>query len=226
MKISKNVLSFLSELKINNNRDWFLENKKRFNEIQSELIILTGYFLSEIEKFDKTVKGVDPKSCIFRIYKDVRFSKDKSPYKTHFGIFIRGGGKKIDGTGYYLHLEPDGSLVGGGCYQPDPKSLFKIRERIISDMNVFRKIINDRKFVQDFGTEFYAEKLKTAPKGFAKDNPMIELLKYKGFAVAKKIKNTELTSNDFVSETLKSFRNLYPLNQFLEEAMMDKHKRK
>ncbi|EMY60764.1 DUF2461 domain-containing protein [Leptospira terpstrae] len=226
MKISKNVLSFLSELKIYNNRDWFLENKKRFNEIQSELIILTGYFLSEIEKFDKTVKGVDPKSCIFRIYKDVRFSKDKSPYKTHFGIFIRGGGKKIDGTGYYLHLEPDGSLVGGGCYQPDPKSLFKIRERIISDMNVFRKIINDRKFVQDFGTEFYAEKLKTAPKGFAKDNPMIELLKYKGFAVAKKIKNTELTSNDFVSETLKSFRNLYPLNQFLEEAMMDKHKRK
>lgn len=226
MKISKNVLSFLSELKINNNRDWFLENKKRFNEIQSELIILTGYFLSEIEKFDKTVKGVDPKSCIFRIYKDVRFSKDKSPYKTHFGIFIRGGGKKIDGTGYYLHLEPDGSLVGGGCYQPDPKSLFKIRERIISDMNVFRKIINDRKFVMDFGTEFYAEKLKTAPKGFAKDNPMIELLKYKGFAVAKKIKNTELTSNDFVSETLKSFRNLYPLNQFLEEAMMDKHKRK
>lgn len=188
MKISKNVLSFLSELKIYNNRDWFLENKKRFNEIQSELIILTGYFLSEIEKFDKTVKGVDPKSCIFRIYKDVRFSKDKSPYKTHFGIFIRGGGKKIDGTGYYLHLEPDGSLVGGGCYQPDPKSLFKIRERIISDMNVFRKIINDRKFVQDFGTEFYAEKLKTAPKGFAKDNPMIELLKYKGFAVAKKLK--------------------------------------
>ncbi|MGE8723330.1 DUF2461 domain-containing protein [Leptospira terpstrae] len=224
MKISKNVLSFLSELKINNNRDWFLENKKRFNEIQSELIILTGYFLSEIEKFDKTVKGVDPKSCIFRIYKDVRFSKDKSPYKTHFGIFIRGGGKKIDGTGYYLHLEPDGSLVGGGCYQPDPKSLFKIRERIISDVNVFRKIINDRKFVMDFGTEFYAEKLKTAPKGFAKDNPMIELLKYKGFAVAKKIKNTDLISNDFVSETLKSFRNLYPLNQFLEEAMMDKHK--
>lgn len=219
MKISKNILSFLSELKLNNNRSWFIENKARFTEIQSELVSLTGYLLSEIEKFDQSVKGVDPKSCIFRIYKDVRFSKDKSPYKTHFGIFIRGGGKKIEGTGYYLHIEPNDSLIGGGCYQPDPKSLFKIRERMIADSKNFQKILNDRKFVQDFGTEFYAEKLKTAPKGFAKDHPMIEFLKYKGFAVAKKIKNADLTSNDFAKETVKSFRNLYPLNQFLEEAM-------
>lgn len=219
MKISKNILNFLSELKLNNNRNWFIENKDRFTEIQSELVSLTGYLLSEIEKFDKSLKGVDPKSCIFRIYKDVRFSKDKSPYKTHFGIFMRGGGKKIEGTGYYLHIEPNDSLIGGGSYQPDPKSLFKIRERMIADSKTFQKILNDRKFVQDFGTEFYAEKLKTAPKGFAKDHPMIELLKYKGFAVAKKIKNSDLTSNDFASETVKSFRNLYPLNQFLEEAM-------
>ncbi|TGM60313.1 DUF2461 domain-containing protein [Leptospira vanthielii] len=219
MKISKNILQFLSELKLNNNRNWFIENKDRFTEIQSELISLTGYLLSEIEKFDQSVKGVDPKSCIFRIYKDVRFSKDKSPYKTHFGIFIRGGGKKIEGTGYYLHIEPNGSLIGGGCYQPDPKALYKIRERIIADSKKIQQLLNERKFVQDFGKEFYAEKLKTVPKGFAKDHPMIELLKYKGFAVAKKIKNTDLTSNDFAKETLKSFRNLYPLNQFLEEAM-------
>lgn len=219
MKISKNILQFLSELKLNNNRNWFIENKDRFTEIQSELISLTGYLLSEIEKFDQSVKGVDPKSCIFRIYKDVRFSKDKSPYKTHFGIFIRGGGKKIEGTGYYLHIEPNGSLIGGGCYQPDPKSLYKIRERMIADSKKIQQLLNERKFVQDFGKEFYAEKLKTVPKGFAKDHPMIELLKYKGFAVAKKIKNTDLTSNDFAKETVKSFRNLYPLNQFLEEAM-------
>lgn len=223
MKISKNVLSFLSDLKLNNNRDWFLENKVRFNELQNELELLTGYFISQIEKFDKSVKGVDPKSCIFRIYKDVRFSKDKSPYKTHFGIFIRGGGKKIEGTGYYLHLEPKASLIGGGCYQPDPKSLFKIRESIISNADTLQKILKDRKFVENFGTEFYAEKLKTAPKGFAKDHPMIELLKYKGFAVAKRIKDSNLTSNDFVSEALNSFRILYPLHQFLEKAMIDKH---
>ncbi|EOQ98406.1 PF09365 family protein [Leptospira wolbachii serovar Codice str. CDC] len=223
MKISKNILKFLSDLKLNNNRNWFIENKDRFSEIQSELVVLTGYFLAEIEKFDKSVKGVDPKSCIFRIYKDVRFSKDKSPYKTHFGIFIRGGGKKIEGTGYYLHIEPNESLIGGGCYQPDPKSLYNIRERIITDSKTIKKILDDRKFVQDFGTEFYAEKLKTAPKGFAKDHPMIDLLKYKGFAVAKKIKNADLTSDDFGKETVKSFRILYPLNQFLEEAM-DKNK--
>ncbi|TGL40379.1 DUF2461 domain-containing protein [Leptospira perdikensis] len=219
MKISKTILNYLSELKLNNNRTWFIENKDRFTEIQSELVLLTGYFLSEIEKFDKSLKGVDPKSCIFRIYKDVRFSKDKSPYKTHFGIFMRGGNRKIEGTGYYLHIEPSESLIGGGCYMPDPKSLFKIRERIIADSKTLKTIFEDRKFIQDFGTEFYAEKLKTAPKGFDKEHPMIEFLKYKGFAVAKKIKNSDLTSNHFASETVKTFQNLYPLNQFLEKAM-------
>ncbi|PKA25103.1 TIGR02453 family protein [Leptospira sp. mixed culture ATI2-C-A1] len=222
MKISKTVLSFLTELKLNNNRNWFLENKDRYVAIQNELVLMTGYLLAGIEKFDKSVQGVDPKSCIFRIYKDVRFSKDKSPYKTHIGIFLRGGTKKIDGTGYYLHIEPDHSLVGGGCYGPDPKSLHKIRERMISDTKTLKSILDDRKFVQDFGTEFYAEKLKTAPKGFAKDHPLIELLKYKGFAVAKKIKNSELTSDQFLNETLKSYRNIYPLNQFLEKAMAQK----
>ncbi|PJZ83988.1 DUF2461 domain-containing protein [Leptospira harrisiae] len=219
MKISKNGLSFLSELQLNNNRNWFLENKDRFLVIQNELVLMTGYLLAGIEKFDKSVNGVDPKSCIFRIHKDVRFAKDKSPYKTHFGIFMRGGNKKIDGTGYYLHIEPGQSLIGGGCYMPDPKALYKIRESMITNSKMIKTILEDRKFVQDFGTEFYAEKLKTAPKGFDKDHPMIELLKYKGFAVAKKIKNAELTSEQFVSETLKSYRNLYPLNQFLEKAM-------
>ncbi|TGK55571.1 DUF2461 domain-containing protein [Leptospira kanakyensis] len=222
MKIGKNILQFLSELKINNNRNWFLENKVRFQEIQNELIMLTGSLLGEIEKFDKTLKGVDPKSCIFRIYKDVRFSKDKSPYKTHFGIFMRGGNRKIDGTGYYLHIEPDGSLLGGGCYQPEPKALQQIRERILVNTKSFRKIIENQKFVQNFGTTFYAEKLKTAPKGFAKDHPAIEFLKYKGFAVGKKIKNSDLTSNHFMDDAIQSFRTIYPLNQFLEETMAKK----
>ncbi|TGL87121.1 DUF2461 domain-containing protein [Leptospira congkakensis] len=222
MKIGKNILQFLSELKLNNNRNWFLENKTRFQEIQNELIMITGSLLGEIEKFDKTVRGVDPKSCIFRIYKDVRFSKDKSPYKTHFGIFMRGGNRKIDGTGYYLHIEPDGSLLGGGCYKPEPKALQQIRERIVADTKSFRKILENQKFVQNFGTTFYAEKLKTAPKGFAKDHPALEFLKYKGFAVAKKIKNTDLTSNHFMDDAIQSFQTIYPLNQFLEETMAKK----
>ncbi len=222
MKINKNILNFLSELKLNNNRIWFTENKDRFTEIQSELVSLTGYFLSKIEKFDQSLKGVDPKSCIFRIYKDVRFSKDKSPYKTNFGIFMRGGNRKIEGTGYYLHMEPGESLIGGGCYMPDPKSLFKIRERIITDSKGIKKILEDRKFIQEFGTEFYAEKLKTAPKGFDKEHPMIELLKYKGFAVVKKIKNSDLTSDHFIEDTVQSYRTIYPLNQFIEEAITKK----
>ncbi|MCG6153681.1 DUF2461 domain-containing protein [Leptospira bandrabouensis] len=222
MVINKNIIKYLIDLRENNGRNWFLENKERFNEIQKELVILTGYFLSEIEKFDKNVKGVDPKSCIFRIYKDVRFSKDKSPYKTHFGIFMRGGNRKIEGTGYYLHIEPDASLLGGGCYKPEPKSLQKIREKIAADTDSFLKILKNKQFAENFGNTFYAEKLKTAPKGFAKDHPSIEFLKYKGFAVAKKIKNSELTSNHFIQDAVHSFRTLYPLNQFIEAGIAKK----
>ncbi|TGK78179.1 DUF2461 domain-containing protein [Leptospira montravelensis] len=222
MVISKNILKFLNELKINNQRTWFLENKERFKEIQNELVVLTGYLLSEIEKFDKSVKGVDPKSCIFRIYKDVRFSKDKSPYKTHLGIFMRGGNQKIEGTGYYLHIEPEASLLGGGCYKPEPKALQKIRERIVADTDSFQKILTNRQFVENFGNTFYAEKLKTVPKGFAKDHPSIEFLKYKGFAVVKKIKNSDLTSDHFLKDAIHSFRVLYPLNQFIEASIAKK----
>lgn len=220
MMINKKVLQFLKELSNNNNREWFQANKEWFNEIQNEMIAITGYFLTEIEKFDKSVKGVDPKQCIFRIYKDVRFSKDKSPYKTHLGIFMRGGDKKIEGTGYYLHIEPQGSLLGGGCYQPDPKSLQNIRDSIIKDAKSFKKIIHAQSFQKDFGTEFYAEKLKTAPKGFAKDHPEIELLKYKGFAVAKKIKDSDLLSKSFLQESVVTFKNVFPLNQFLDKSML------
>ncbi|MCW7463711.1 DUF2461 domain-containing protein [Leptospira limi] len=219
MKLSNEVFKFLSELKNNNQRDWFLENKPRFDEIQKELLSFTGALLSGIEKFDSSVKGIDPKSCIFRIYKDVRFSKDKSPYKTHFGIFMKGGNRKIDGTGYYLHIEPDGSLLGGGCYQPDAQSLYKIRDQIANDSKSFLKIINDPKFYDTFGKEFYAEKVKTVPRGFAKDHPMIEILKYKGFAVAKHLKNGDLTSKLSSEDLLKLFRFVYPLNQFLDQAM-------
>ncbi|TGL03749.1 DUF2461 domain-containing protein [Leptospira levettii] len=219
MKLSIEVIQFLSDLKKNNKRDWFLENKSRFDEIQKELLSYTGALLSGIEKFDSSMKGIDPKSCIFRIYKDVRFSKDKSPYKTHFGIFMRGGNRKIDGTGYYLHIEPDGSLLGGGCYQPDAQSLYKIRDRIANDSKGFLKIINDAKFYDTFGNEFYAEKVKTVPRGFAKDHPMIETLKYKGFAVAKNLKNGDLTSKLSSEDLVKLFRFVYPLNQFLDQAM-------
>lgn len=219
LKLSKGIFKFLEDLKINNNKEWFLDHKLLFDGYQKELIYYTAMLLSGIGKFDSSLKGVDPKSCIFRIYKDVRFSKDKCPYKTHFGIFMRGGGRKIEGTGYYLHIEPNESLLGGGCYQPDSHSLFKIRNKIANDSNRFRKIINDPKFQETFGNTFYAEKVKTVPRGFAKEHPMIDILKYKGFAVARKLKNIDLTSKLSSEDIVKLFGVVYPLNQFLDQAL-------
>ncbi|XDD45861.1 DUF2461 family protein [Leptospira sp. WS39.C2] len=144
MNLSTKVFKYLTELKTHNNREWFMDQKLRFNEIQKELIHYTASLLSGLEAFDPSLRGVDPKSCIFRIYKDVRFSKEK---------------------------------------------------------------------------EFYASKVETVPRGFSKDHPMIEFLKYKGYAVVKKLKNAEVTSINSTETFLKDFRILYPLNLFLEELM-------
>jgi uncharacterized protein (TIGR02453 family) len=222
MNLDKNILKFLSELKTNNNRDWFILNKNRFIEIQNELVILTGALLSEIEKFDPNIKGTSPKDCIFRIYKDVRFAHDKSPYKTNLGIFIKNGGKRVTGSGYYLHIEPGLSFLGGGCHEPDPKSLQKIREAIASKPETLNKIIRNKTFVNEFGTEFYGEKLKSAPRGFAKDHPEIELLKNKSFTVIKKLKDSELTSNSFLHACIKSYKIISPLNQYLDQILSRK----
>ncbi|TGL49745.1 DUF2461 domain-containing protein [Leptospira kemamanensis] len=221
MKLSQEIFDFLSELKWNNNRVWFSENKQRFDGLQKELVLYTANLLSEIELFDESVRGIDPKSCIFRIYKDVRFSKDKSPYKTHFGIFMRAGGKKINGTGYYLHIEPDVSFLGGGCYQPDSKSLYRIRAKIVKDSKTFLKLIQEKNFKKEFGETFYGETVKTAPRGFAKDHPLIEFLKYKGYAVTKKLNNADVTSKDSTKKIISSYRLLYPLHQFLDKAMSE-----
>jgi|JI8StandDraft_1071087.scaffolds.fasta_scaffold11360_7 uncharacterized protein (TIGR02453 family) len=217
--IRKSTFQFLKELRNNNNRDWFLANKSTFNDIQNELIVLTGAFLSEIETFDKSVKGIQPKDCIFRIYKDVRFSKDKSPYKTNLGIFMKGGGKMSPGAGYYFHIEPSNSLLGGGCYEPDSKSLQKIRESILKNPEGLKKIIQTKPFQKEFGSEFYGEKLKTAPKGFAKDHPEIELLKYKSYAVIRNLKDSDLLSKTFFKDSIQSFKLVHTLNQYLDKIL-------
>lgn len=212
------VIQFLQELSKNNNREWFNDNRNWYEESRDKIIFLTDVLINEIGKFDSKVAGVSPKNCVFRIFRDVRFSKDKQPYKTNFGSFIAKGGRKSIYPGYYFHIEPEESFVGGGVYMPQAEPLRDIRNYLAEHALEFKEIMNDNTFKIIY-KEMYDHQLKTAPKGFPKDHEFIDLLKYKSFVFSKRIENSEITGKSYISDTVQSFKQLYKANSFLYEAL-------
>jgi uncharacterized protein (TIGR02453 family) len=212
------VLEFLTDLSENNNREWFFANKKRYDESREKVLFLTEVVINEIRKFDSDIPLLAPKDCVFRIFRDVRFSNDKRPYKTNFGAFIAKGGRKSMNPGYYFHIEPSGSFVGGGVYMPPAEPLRTIRNYISENGSEFLEIINDKNFKKIY-PEMYDDKLKTAPKGFPKDHEFIDLLRYKSFVFSHRISNTEISSDKLINTIVKSFKQLHPLNVFLNHAL-------
>lgn len=220
-KISKSTLQFLTDLKANNDRDWFAANKPRYEAANKEFHQFVDALILEIQKFDPTLVHYTAKDCVFRIYRDVRFSKDKSPYKTHFGAHVSAAPKKSEihtKAGYYLHLEPGETMLAGGAYFPESKWLAAIRQEIAYNTEEFKGILNDKNFKQIFG-EMEGEKLKTMPKGYAADHPAIEFLKHKSFLVSHKCSDTEVQSDGFLQHCAKVFKTMYPFDQFLNRAM-------
>ena len=219
--ISKSTFQFLKNLKKNNNRDWFKTNKSKYDEAKVEFEQFLDDLILKISKFDPTIAHHTGRGCMFRIYRDVRFSKDKSPYKTHLGAHITSALKKSDihsRAGYYIHIGPGESMLAGGAYVPQGAWLKGIRHRIASDPKAFKKIINSKSFRDCFG-EIEGEKLKTAPKGFPKDHPEIELLRYKSFLATHRCSDQVVTAPDFLKHSAKVFKTLYPFDQFLNEAV-------
>ncbi len=212
------VIQFLSELNKNNNRDWFNQNRKVYEECRDKVLFYTELFNNEIRKFDKTIPVIDPKACLFRIFRDVRFSKDKRPYKTNMGSFIAKGGRKGTGAGYYFHIEPEASFVGGGLYMPQPEPLKAIRTQIYQNPDELLDIIQDKNFKKYF-TEFYDHKLKTAPKGFPKDFEHIALLRHKSYAFGFQMDDEVVSGDDFVNTTVDAFGELYKLNRYINTAL-------
>lgn len=218
--ISKASLKFLKDLKTNNNRDWFTANKSRYETAKEEFEEFVESLLLEIAKFDNSIGHHTAKDCIFRIYRDVRFSADKSPYKTHFGAHVTSAAKKSEihsRAGYYIHIGPRESMLAGGAYLPTGDWLKAIRNEIAHNADGLRKILNSKGFKEYFG-EMEGEQLKTAPRDFPKDHPEIELLKYKSFLATHRCKDSVVTSADFLKHAAKTFRALYPFDQFLNEA--------
>lgn len=212
------VLNFLSELKENNNREWFEQNKEWYQASRKKVVFLTELLIHELSKFDDEIGVQDPNNCVFRIYRDVRFSADKTPYKTHIGTYIAKGGRKSVYAGYYLHIEPGNSFIGGGSWSPQADALKAIRTEIFDHADEFKKMINAASFRKIY-REFYDDQLKTAPKGFPKDFPDIDLLKYKSFAFDSPISDSVVSGDGFVEKIITSMKELYPVNRFLNGAL-------
>lgn len=219
MQISKSTLDFLKDLGINNNREWFEANRTRYEAARSQFEEFVQACIKEISSFDPLLKGLEARSCIFRLNRDTRFSHDKSPYKTNFGAFIVRGGKKSSDrfAGYYLHLEPGSCMVAGGAYMPPSPWLNAIREKIAENPSDLTRIINSKTFKDAFG-EITGEKLKTAPKGFPKDHPAVELLKHKSFVVVREMTDREATGKDFFNLFVNLSKAMKPFNDYLSDC--------
>jgi uncharacterized protein (TIGR02453 family) len=215
-QIRKTTLEFLKGLKFNNNREWFQNNQTIYKEAKANVELFVQELINEIVLFDPELKGLEVKNCLFRINRDIRFSNDKSPYKTNFGAFIVKGGKKNGDkyAGYYFHIEPGSSMIAGGAYVPPSPWLSAIREKISDETDEFLRIINDKTFKKYFGT-VEGEKLKTAPKGYPSDHPQIELLKLKSFLAMNEVPDEKVLSPGYFEYVTSGFRAMKPLNDFL-----------
>lgn len=215
----KNALKFLSRLKRNNNKPWFDKNKEEYLEIKSEFEEHVNLLIHQLEKFDPELRNLEAKNCVFRIYKDVRFSKDKTPYKTHIGAYLAKGGRKSVYAGYYLHIEPGNkSMLAGGIWMPEADVLSRIRQEIDYNTNDLLKILKDKNFKKYFG-EIYPDKLTRNPKGYPADHPHIELLKLKSFNVLHSLSDKQVESKDFLKYSASVYKAMYPLNTFLNHAV-------
>jgi uncharacterized protein (TIGR02453 family) len=214
--INKTTLEFLNGLKHNNSRDWFLANQSRYKEAKNNFESFVQDIINGIIDFDPILKGLEVKNCVYRINRDIRFSNDKTLYKSHLGAFIVQGGKKNGDkfAGYYFHIEPENSMIAGGSYMPPSNWLSAIRENINDEPKKFLKIIAEKNFVKYFG-QIEGEKLKSAPKGYKANHPLIDHLKFKSFLVTSNVTDEDVMSPGFLNHVINVCKAMKPFNDFL-----------
>jgi len=214
------TIKFLKDLKKNNNRPWFEKNKTAYLAAKEDIDQFTQQVIDGLGKIDADIAPLTPKDCLFRIYRDVRFSKDKIPYKTNMGASFNKGGKKVPTAGYYFHCEPGESMAGGGLWMPQAPELNKVRQEIDYSFDEWKKIIAHRTFKKIFteGVEGI-DLLARPPKGYDAENPAIEFLKMKSFIVSRSFTDAELQSKSLLKEVLKTFEAMKPFIGFLNRAM-------
>ncbi len=213
MQIEKQTFQFLKDLKENNNREWFTEHKPRFTEAQNNAKAVYKTIQDNLNKHDE----ID-KFKLFRIYRDVRFSKDKTPYKTHFGGSFHRNKPALRG-GYYLHISPGDSFVAGGFWEPNKEDLLRIRKEFEVDASEIREILKEKNYVQHFGGKLEGDELKTAPKGFDKQHPDIDLIRKKGYIAIQRFTDKEVLAPDFLTKVDDSFKALRPFFNYMSDVL-------
>lgn len=217
--IQQETLAFLKKLDKNNNKAWFDKNRTQYEAAKKDILAFTQSLLQEMVAFEPSLQGMAAKDCVFRIFRDVRFSKNKAPYKNNLGCYIAPGGKKSTKAGYYMHIQPNGqSFLAGGMYLPENNLLKLIRQEIDYNTEEFKKIIESKSFKKTFGT-IQGEQLKNPPKGYDKDHPEIALLKFKSYTAWHKISDEDVIDKKFLKTCVAVFKELYPFNQFLNRAV-------
>jgi uncharacterized protein (TIGR02453 family) len=219
--LQSSTIKFLKGLAKNNNKPWFDKHRTAYDAARSDFASFIQKVIDQHAKNDATIKPLVAKDCMFRINRDIRFSKDKTPYKKNFAASINKGGRKSMLAGYYFHLEPGQTFVGGGVYQPMPEELKKLRQEIDYNLADFKKIIGGKKFKSVYGDiDRSAEFLLTrVPKGYDPGNPAADLLRLKSYIAMVELKDSDLTSKDLVKKTLASFAAIQPLLFFLNNAI-------
>jgi uncharacterized protein (TIGR02453 family) len=219
--LQPSTLKFLKDLKKNNTKEWFDANRKVYESAKQDFETLVQTVITIHGKKDEAIVSLKPKDCMFRINRDVRFSKDKSPYKTNFGAFINKGGKKSIFAGYYFHCSPGDNFVGGGLWMPMPEELKKVRQEIDYCFDEFSKIITNKKFKTIYGDVQRGEdmSLSRPPKGYDDSNPAIEFIKLKSFVATKKLDDKNMTVKNLSRKITDAFDALQPMIKFLNRSL-------
>lgn len=219
--MEKDTLKFLETLKKNNNREWFTENKGWYERAKADFELVVAQLIQAISEFQPELKYLEPKKCVFRIYRDVRFSLDKSPYKTNFGAVFRLRTPERT-SGYYFHVDPDEIFLSCGHYMLTPDQLKKVRRGIYSDFDTFQDILNNKSFKKEIGDLYRDDDaLQRVPNGFDKNHPTAEYMKLKHFYVVKNISQEQLLSKDFVQYAAKVYKQMKPLGEFLDDLLTE-----
>lgn len=218
--LQPSTIRFLKDLQDNNNKPWFDAHRQMYENAKADLQKMVGQLIPAIASFDDPIGILQVKECTFRINRDVRFSKNKSPYKNNMAAYFSRGGKKASVAGYYFHCEPGKSYAAGGFYTPMPAELAKIRQEIDYNLDEWKKILNNKTFKKYFPNGVDGiESLQRPPKGYDETNPAIHFLKMKHFIVSKPITDAELQSKTLVNDVAKVFQTMKPMLDFLNLAV-------
>lgn len=218
LTIDPDVLGFLSDLKQNNDRDWFKSNQSRYERAKDNFLTFTNGLIAAIAEFDSSIGTLEAKDCHFRIYRDVRFSKNKDPYKTNMGAYIAKGGRKSQFAGYYFHIEPNDSFISGGIYMAQPQVLKKIRSEMETYSDSFLEIVTEKNFKKTFES-LGNESLKKVPQGFSSDSPVAEYLKLKHITPYHPVSDNILLNENLFEKVVGVFKVMHPIIAFLNTAI-------